>query len=169
MEIMAYVAFGIYVLVILTSGLVAVRAKNLVRALMGLIGTLFGVAGMYLLMTTPFLAFMQILIYIGAVCVLTFFAIMMTRADETGEESKSVPFSRKLLGASALMIPGLAIAQVVITHPPLSIATPVETPLAELGRGLLEDYVLVFILISLVLTVAMSGAVLLTWQKKDKL
>lgn len=168
MEILAHLAFALYVLIILIGGLIAVTCSDMVRAMIGLIATLFGVAGMYLLLASPFLAFMQLLIYVGAVSVLVFFAIMLTRADDRGEEGKPVAFGKMLLGVAAAMIPAITLAQIIMTHPPLSIETPTEVPIALLGKGFLEDYMLGFELISLVLTVAMSGAVLLTWRKRDK-
>ncbi|SMP82361.1 NADH-ubiquinone/plastoquinone oxidoreductase chain 6, partial [Desulfonatronum zhilinae] len=67
MQTLAYAAFGVYVLIILFGGLLAVFSRNLVRALVGLVLTLFGVAGCYLLMAAPFMALMQILIYVAAV------------------------------------------------------------------------------------------------------
>ncbi len=66
-------------------------ARSLVRSLVGLVATLFGVAGLYMLMAAPFIAFMQILIYVGGVSVLIFFAIMLTHAAPTGDESKTSP------------------------------------------------------------------------------
>ncbi len=77
----------------------AVLARSLVRALSGLIVTLFGVAGMYLLMAAPFIAFMQILIYVGAVTVLIFFAIMLTRTSE-GESGSETGVAAAAFSAS---------------------------------------------------------------------
>ena len=79
MDALALTAYGFYLALILVGGVAAVRCRSLVRALLGLILTLFGVAGMYFLMAAPFMALMQILIYVGAVTVLIFFAIMLTR------------------------------------------------------------------------------------------
>ena len=62
MEVMAKVAFCVYTLVILGGSIAAVSSTSLVRALVGLITTLVGVAGMYMLLATPFMAFMQLLI-----------------------------------------------------------------------------------------------------------
>ena len=87
MEILAKLAFVLYTLVIITGAIMAVTAKSLVRALVGLIAVMIGVAGMYLLMAAPFVAFMQILIYVGGVSVLIFFAIMLTKASPDGDES----------------------------------------------------------------------------------
>ena len=91
MDNLVYAAFGLYLLLIIVGGLAAIMAKSLVRALVGLIMTLFGVAGMYFLMAAPFIALMQILIYVGAVSVLIFFAIMLTRTahGEAGMENSS--------------------------------------------------------------------------------
>ncbi|WP_172677115.1 NADH-quinone oxidoreductase subunit J family protein, partial [Salidesulfovibrio brasiliensis] len=90
-DLAAKVLFGVYALIILAGGVMAVSAKSLVRAMVGLIMTLFGVAGMYLLMNAPFLAMMQVLIYVGAVCVLIFFAIMLTRGDDAGSPGAALP------------------------------------------------------------------------------
>ncbi len=108
MVYLAYAAYGLYLLLIAAGGVMAVRCTSLVRALLGLILALLGVAGMYLLMAAPFLAFMQILIYGGAVSVLIFFAVMLTRAP-SGEAvaPRSAPRRRGQLG---LAVPGRAAA-----------------------------------------------------------
>lgn len=171
-EIMAYLAFAFYVFLIVGGGLVAVMARNLVRAMLGLVVTFMGVAGMYLLMASPFMAFMQLLIYIGAICVLIFFAIMMVKNTSSGEEMNMPGLGQ--LGA-ALMAGGLL---VVFLAPIIVIGVgkinlggqgggpPLETPLAELGEGLLSFYVAPFELISVILLVAMAGGVFLAWDKK---
>ena len=86
--LLAKILFGLYCVVILGGGLVAVLARSLVRAMVGLVLTLFGVAGMYLLVAAPFIALMQLLIYVGAVTILIFFAIMLTSAPAGREEQK---------------------------------------------------------------------------------
>jgi NADH-quinone oxidoreductase subunit J len=167
MEILAKVAFGLYVLIILAGGLTAVSSTSLVRALVGLIVSFFGVAGMYLLLNTPFLAFMQMLIYVGAVCVLIFFAVMLTRADGRGEEAQGVGAKRRLYALAAALLPAGGLAALVVRHAVASKQLPVELDLPALGAGLLDQYALNFELISLVLLVAMSGAVLLAWERKE--
>jgi NADH-quinone oxidoreductase subunit J len=168
MEILAKLAFTVYALIIAGGGLLAVTTESLVRALVGLIISFFGVAGMYLLLNTPFLAFMQILIYVGAVCVLVFFSLMLTHADAGGDEAYWVPFRRRLFALLAGVAPAVGLAVVVLKHPEVSKALPVEVALPALGSGLLDQYALGFELISLVLLVAMSGAVVLTWERKEK-
>ncbi|OIQ51900.1 NADH:ubiquinone oxidoreductase subunit J [Pseudodesulfovibrio hydrargyri] len=166
MEVLAKIAFGVYTLVILGGAVLAVSSSSLVRALIGLITTLIGVAGMYLLLATPFMAFMQLLIYIGAVSVLIFFAVMLTRAEQGGDESDKAPMKRYLYGLAATMAPAALLGWLVLTRPAASVAVPVEVPIKQLGDGLLGSYFLPFELISVILMVAMSGAVLLVWEKR---
>lgn len=168
MDILAKIAFGVYTLVILLGGVAAISARSLVRALVGLIATLFGVAGLYLLMAAPFVAFMQLLIYVGAVAVLVFLAIMLTQASAQGEEGQPRPIRQQrnagLVGLLTLAVLGM----VVVLFGPESQSVPATVTAKELGKGLMEPYVLAFELISVVLSIAMGGAVLLTWEKREK-
>ena len=77
MQALAPFVFAIHALMIVAGALIAAFSTRLVRALMGLILTMVGVAGMYLLLNAPFVALMQLLIYVGAVAVLVFFAVML--------------------------------------------------------------------------------------------
>lgn len=168
MELMAKIAFWVYALIILGGGIVAVGSSSLVRALIGLISTLIGVAGMYMLLGTPFLAFMQLLIYVGAVAVLIFFAVMLTDAHGRGDESEGSPMRQHLYALGAVMAVGGVLSWLILNKPPVSLMVPTEVSIEQLGLGLLESYFLAFELISVVLLVAMSGAVLLAWEKRGK-
>ncbi|MHC1699556.1 MAG: NADH-quinone oxidoreductase subunit J [Humidesulfovibrio sp.] len=167
MEDMAKIAFGLYTLIILGGSFVAVGAKSLVRAMIGLIATLLGVAGMYMLLNAQFMALMQILIYVGAICVLIFFAIMLTRADSGGEEAESAPLRQNLLALAAVLSVGGILGWLVLTRSLPTTGTPVEVSIEKLGLGLLGPYGLAFELISVVLLVSMAGAVLLTWERRN--
>ena len=167
-DVMAYLAFAFYLLLLVGGGLAAVLSGNLVRAMVGLVVTFLGVAGMYLLMASPYMAFMQLLIYVGAICVLIFFAIRYVRNTSSGEEMQMPGLCQIGAGLSA------AGACLVVFGPVIALnaaekaieGLPAETPLEELGEGLLSYYVLPFELISIVLLVAMVGGVLLAWDKR---
>ncbi len=167
MEDMAKIAFGIYALIILGGSVLAVSAKSLVRAMVGLIATLLGVAGMYMLLNSAFMALMQILIYVGAVCVLIFFAIMLTRADAGGEEAESATVRQNALALLAVLVTGSVLGWLVLTRPQATTGVPVEVSIEKLGLGLLGPYGLAFELISVVLLVSMAGAVLLAWERRN--
>ncbi len=165
MELMAKVAFGLYAFMIMGGSVMAVAATSLVRALVGLVAAMFGVAGMYLLLAAPFIAFMQILIYVGGVSVLIFFAIMFTRPGPGGTAPRPHPFRRGLQAILAMLVPGLILATVILKHPPESFLIPENIGPALLGKGMLYHYLLPFELISVALFIAMAGAVLLAWHK----
>lgn len=166
MELLAKVAFALYVLIIAGGAVLAVGAKNLVRALVGLVLTLFGVAGMYLLMSAPVVAFMQILIYVGAVSVLIFIAIMLVRTGPEGDETKARSIRQFLYAFFGLAAPTLILGGTIIKRPVESASIPAEVSVAQLGEGLLGPYTLAFELISAVLLVAMAGAVLVAFERR---
>ncbi len=144
----------------------AVLCRSMVRALVGLILTLFGVAGCYLLMAAPFIALMQILIYVGAVSILILFAIMLTRAPAGAEEAPLIFPWRSIAAISVAFLPLAIIGTMIRSGQVSPLVLPTEVPLAELGQTLIEPYLLAFELISVVLTVAMAGAVILGFERR---
>ncbi|QJB58309.1 NADH-quinone oxidoreductase subunit J [Pseudodesulfovibrio sp. zrk46] len=168
MELLAKIAFGIYTAFIILGAGFAVTSQSLVRSLVGLITTLVGVAGMYLLLASPFMAFMQLLIYVGAVSVLIFFASMLTHAEQGGDEASGAPMKTYVLGLAATIAPASVLGWMLMKNPVPSIEVPTEVSIKVLGSELLGSYFLPFELISVILMVAMSGAVLLTWKKRGQ-
>jgi len=167
MELLAKIAFAFYLLIIAVGAVMAVGAKNLVRALVGLILTLFGVAGMYFLMAAPLVALMQLLIYVGAVSVLIFIAIMLVKIGPEGEEGKKKSPRQFLYAFLGLAAPVIVLGGTLIKNPLDSKLVPAEVSVQLLGKGLLGPYTLAFELISVVLLVAMAGAVLIAFERKE--
>ncbi len=168
MDLLAKIVFAFYSVVILAGGALAVTSPSLVRAMMGLICTLFGVAGMYLLMNAPLLAFMQLLIYVGAVAILIFFAVMLTNASSDGEEGGAPCLWGQLRGVLVFALPLAVLGLTAFLAAPEAITVPKELGVEKLGEGLLGRYTLAFELISIVLLAAMAGAVLLAFEKRGK-
>src|SRR5215471_2377850 len=76
---------AVFVLCLLTLGagaLIAVFSSRLIRSVCGLALCSIGLAGLYYFLHSPFLALMEILIYVGAVCVTIVFAIMLAEPEE---------------------------------------------------------------------------------------
>ena len=69
--------FGLCALMVLVGGISTVAARNPIRGAMGLLGSILGIAGMYLMLSAEFLAAVQLLVYAGAVVVLFIFVIML--------------------------------------------------------------------------------------------
>ncbi len=166
METLALFAYALYLAIIIGGGFVAVTNPNLVRALVGLVAAMFGVAGMYFLMNAPFVGLMQLLIYVGAISVLIFFAIMLTRPPAGGEEQTRS--RRRPMAILAAAAPVALLGAVSFKAFEQTVDVPAETGIKELGQGLLGTYGLAFELISVVLLVAMAGAVLLGFKRREE-
>ena len=166
MQTLALFAYVFYLAIIAIGGFAAVTNTNLVRALVGLVAAMFGVAGMYFLMNAPFVGLMQLLIYVGAISVLIFFAIMLAKAPAGSEEQKPSP--RKSKAVLAAMGPVVLLAMVGLKAFTQTVDVPVENDIKELGQGLLGTYGLAFELISVVLLMAMAGAVLLGFKRREE-
>lgn len=168
-KLLPYAAYGVYLVLIVAGALAAVRCRSLVRSLLGLILTLFGVAGMYFLMAAPFMALMQILIYVGAVSVLIFFAIMLTRSTDgsAGEEGRgSRGPLRVVLSLASGLLPAAILAAAIVTRSPETVPLKPELPLQRLGEVLSGPYLLAFELISVVLLTAMVGAIVVGFERR---
>jgi NADH:ubiquinone oxidoreductase subunit 6 (subunit J) len=134
--------------------------KNLIRAALALTTVLGGVALMYALLGADFLAVAQLVIYIGAVMVLIIFAIFMTpgQIDVPG-----LVGAGQRLGAGAVAVGVGAISIWVVIATPWRIRdTLLDIPTAEsIGGLMLTRYVLPFEIASLLLTVALIGAIVI--------
>lgn len=132
--------------------------RNLLHAVLFLILSFVGVAGIYITLSADFVAVVQILIYAGAIAVLMIFAVMLTpRASRDNAEG--------LLRVPALVLAGLVNAGVafVALETDWRVATrgPFESTAAEIGEALVSPYVLPFEIAAVLLVVAMIGAIVL--------
>lgn len=166
MELLARLAFGFYAAVILAGGALAVSSPSLIRAMVGLVTALFGVAGMYLLMDAALVALMQILIYVGAVSVLIFFAIMLAQSSPDGDEAARASLWEYARSALVFVVPVGILGITATVFPVDSLPLPKHIAPEALGQGLLGPYTLAFELISVVLLAAMAGAVLVAFERR---
>jgi NADH-quinone oxidoreductase subunit J len=151
----------LFCLVTLAAGaLLAVFSARLIRSVCGLAICSVGLAGLYYFLHSPFLALMEILIYIGAVCVTIVFAVMLAEPEEPANEEKAA--STLLWGGMALGV-SLAIFCTMVwlgaKREWTTVAIAVnDGSLRAIGISLLTTYSLAFELISLALLVAILGA-----------
>jgi NADH-quinone oxidoreductase subunit J len=150
--------------------LMVVTSPNLVHSALWLVATLFGVAIIFGLLQAGFLAVVQVVIYIGAIAILMIFAIMLTRkiAQDVGPR-----FNENWGWAAAI---GLIMVAALITllvswtgfKIPLQPLDPRADPLRLLGVALVSPggYVLPFELASVLLLVALIGAIYISWERK---
>jgi NADH-quinone oxidoreductase subunit J len=138
--------------------------RSVVHSAFALLGTLTGMAGLYLMLGADFLAMTQILIYVGGILVLILFGLMLTPSDP-GERKMSRIFGGLLMVGGGAAIIGLKVAG--ISHwiggdtdfaelPPPPDGTVTEIGLEFLRR---DSYLLAFELASVILLAALIGAV----------
>ncbi|MFH1146546.1 MAG: NADH-quinone oxidoreductase subunit J [Pseudomonadota bacterium] len=152
-------------LMVLGGGILAVSARSLIHAVTGLIVSLIGVAGLYFQLGSPFMFAMQILIYVGAVCIMMVFAIML--ADPGGRE-RSFKGAGALLGLLAGLAPFIVLVNVLRnTNWIPAVQRAGDGSIEAIGKRLLLDYSLVFELISIVLLVAIMGAIVVAKGGRD--
>jgi NADH-quinone oxidoreductase subunit J len=152
--------FFVNLLVTIIGGFIACTSRRLVRAVIGLIICFVGVAGIYYYLNSPFIAMMQILIYIGAVAVAISFAIMLAAPEEKLNFGPSSPLSGPLgLFAAALLTSGLV---TIAFRTEWSSLTKInDGSVKTIGIQLLTNHSMVFELISIVLLIAILGALVI--------
>ncbi|WKU02544.1 NADH-quinone oxidoreductase subunit J [Micromonospora sp. HUAS LYJ1] len=142
------------------SGVLVVATKHLVRAGLYLVLCLGALAGDYLVLTAELVAWVQVLIYVGAVVVLLLFAVMLTRAPIGASADLDRPgWPAALIGAGT----GLGLTALLVDAFRWS---TVELPAAGTAEGIGEQvfrsWVLPFEVLSVLLLAALVGAVILS-------
>lgn len=150
----AEVIFYLASAVILGGALGAVLMRNLVHAALSLTATLIGVAAIYLLLLSEFLALVQILVYGGGVIILVLFGLMLTNAhdDPVVTDGSQKPFA---FGVGALIC-GLFVATAILADWTDAEATAI--PFGTFGERLFRDFSLPIIVVAFLLDIAFTGA-----------
>ena len=142
---------------IVAGALGTVLLPNIVHAALSLVMTLLGIAAIFLLLGSEFLALAQVLIYGGGVTVLLIFGLMMTNATDQPivTDGTQKPFA---FGVAAL-IGGLFAAAMLDAS--WGDAAPAVIDMGAFGTRLFEDFALPFIIVAVLLDVALSGALII--------
>jgi NADH-quinone oxidoreductase subunit J len=168
MDQLFFYAFSI---VILVSALLCVTARNAVHSAIFLIGTLLGVAGLYLHLNAEFLAGVQVILYVGGIMVLFLFVIMLVNIDQTLKEA--VFSAQWKIGLVGVLLLGVELAWFISKGTGLPDQAPVHAAPAagalgnvqQVGDVLFQSYLLPFEIASILLLVAMVGAVVMAKKR----
>jgi len=132
--------------------------RNLLHAVLLLILSFVGIAGVFITLSADFVAVVQVLVYAGAIAVLMIFAVMLTPASDRRNEGN-------MLQLPALVLSGLLIAGVsyivVQTDWREAARGPFRTTAADIGDALVQPFALPFEIASVLLVVALIGAIVL--------
>lgn len=138
-----------------------VTTRNVVHAALYLVGTLLGAAALYVLLLAEFVAWVQVLVYVGAIVVLMLFGLMLTRAPIG---SANFDNNQRLLAAvtsGALFLVTSVIMVDAFSGQEISFARQAGTTTATLGDVIFSAYVLPFEVVSVLLLAALVGAVVI--------
>lgn len=151
--------FYVVAAVTVIGALGVVLARNVVHAALFLIASLLAVAGVFILLAAEFLAIVQVLIYGGAVTILVLFAMMLTRVRDMPQalDGPQRPFAAMAAGAFL----GLSILAIVSTDWPGETEELTVISIEQIGSALFTTWAVPFEIASLVLLVALIGAVIL--------
>jgi NADH-quinone oxidoreductase subunit J len=171
--ILQTIAFYLFSAVLVASALMVVAARNPVHSVLFLILAFFNAAGLFVLLGAEFLAFILVIVYVGAVAVLFLFVVMMLDIDFAELKRGALQYLPLgalvglILAAELIMVGTVWWTMAPGASQALAHATPVGLTNTEaLGRILYTDYVYYFQIAGLVLLVAMIGAIVLTLRHR---
>jgi len=165
MELAIFLITG---LVSVACALAMILSENAMHSALFLVLNFTSVAVLYLLLQAPFLAMIQITVYAGAIMVLFLFVIMLLGAEKGQEERDSLPWQRPLAVILGILLLGEAgyLAWDRGPYAPLPARqTEIGEPVA-IAEALFTPYLLPFEITSVLLLVALIGAVVLTFKSR---
>ncbi|MEN8257844.1 MAG: NADH-quinone oxidoreductase subunit J [Thermodesulfobacteriota bacterium] len=155
-------------IVTVLGALMATCSKRMIRAVLGLVVCFLGIAGIYYYLNSPFVALMQLLIYVGAVAITICFAIMLADPDDDKLTAKTPglagPFAVLLGGAVTWVLASTAMSAQWMA-PAVKVN---EGSVKQVGESLLTTYSMVFELVSIVLLIAILGSLVIARSGRDK-
>ena len=152
-----------------------ILSRNPVHSALSLVGTLFGIAVLFIAQDAEFLAAVQVIVYAGAIVVMFLFVIMLLGVDQTDDlhEDPLVGQRTRALVAGGLLAAGLVAVVLAGTIPGQPGATeridPALPNVEQLARSLFTDYLYAFEITSVLLVIAVVGAVTLARHRRDAL
>ena len=166
--------FVVAAAICLTGALGVILARNPVHSALMLVMTLFGIAVLFVAQEAHFLAAVQVIVYAGAIVVLFLFVIMLLGVDRAQNLELSIlPIQRwaaLVFGAGSLL---LLVGLIVVVNEPVTGAEAMggaasgDENVRLLARSLFSDHVYAFELTSLLLVIAVIGAVVLARKPKE--
>ncbi len=157
-ETIAQLAFWAVVGFTFGGAALAVFPRNILYNVLGLALALSGVAGLYLYLGSFFIAMMQLLIYVGAITISIVFAIMLSRPLHIDVPARKMPKVVMACLASAIFLISI-IGAISKTTWTAAAERSNDWSIEAIGHALLTRYDLVFEVISLVLLIAIIGAI----------
>jgi NADH-quinone oxidoreductase subunit J len=166
----ALAAFAVF------GSLFVILQRNPIYSVLALIGSFFGLSGLYVLLDAPFVAIVQIIIYAGAIMVLFLFTVMLLNVprEDAGEWDRAHPLYRpwpmRIGAVLALLLIGQlgwALSRTSGIGDGVGLQAAGISSVSELGRVLFTDYMFAFEVTSILILASMVGAVILARKQSE--
>ena len=156
------IPFALIALATLVTAAVAMTLRNLIHSALLLIASWTGIAAFYLWASAEFVAFAQVLIYVGAISMVVLFAVLLTRQSRADVAIAPGSLGRVVLALSAGgAVLGVLVGAVLSTKFANSSTTTPTVTVKQIGQSLGGTHAAALVVIGVLLTVALLGAVVL--------
>jgi len=159
----------VIMLLTLGSAAVAMMLRNLIHSALLLIFSWAGIAAFYLWAGAEFVAFAQVLVYVGAVSIVVLFAVLLTRRSRADLHVPPPAVKRLFLAVfPSALIAGLLIGAVLGEFPDTSSRPAPELTVKDIGQALMGPQTASLLVIGILLTVALLGAIVIASPEKPE-
>jgi NADH-quinone oxidoreductase subunit J len=165
--------FYLFATFVIAAGVMTIGARNPVHSVLWLIMAFFNAAGLFLLIGAEFLAFLLVIVYVGAVAVLFLFVVMMLDVDFAELRAGIARYWPLGFGLAVILLAEMVLAVLAWNAGGIEIAARAAPITAErsnieaLGHLLYTRYLFIFEAAGIVLLVAMVGAIVLTRRRRS--
>jgi NADH-quinone oxidoreductase subunit J len=149
--------FYLFAALTVISAVFVVTNKNIVHAAFFLLFTFFGVAGIYVLLGADFVAIVQLIVYVGGILILILFGVMLTNKI-TDVEIKTGTTNTTAAIVGVGLFAGALLASMINSNWKIFESELPSQTTGILGHLLMQEYVLVFELLGIILLIALIGA-----------
>ncbi len=151
------IIFYLFAIVTLVSAYLVVTVRNIVYSAFSLLFTLFGIAGLYALLAADFIAVVQLIVYVGGILILIIFGVMLTNKI-TNVQIKTGVFQILPATIGVGIFGGFILAVLLNTNWVNQNIKDTQPTTFQLGSLIMNEWVLVFELLGIVLLIALLGA-----------
>ena len=167
---MERIFFYIFAIIIIVMALASVTSRKILRAVIYLLLTLLGIAGLYFMLEYNFLGAIQMAVYGGGIIILFIFAVFLVHQIDGKLEEPSI--TKKIIMALISAFGAGITLLTIYAHPFKVVEATKEFDIKDIGRGLLETgdggFILPFEVISVLLLASMIGSIIIAKGKKTK-
>jgi NADH-quinone oxidoreductase subunit J len=151
------IIFYLFAAITVISAVFVVTNRNIIYSAFFLLLTLFGVAGIYVLLAADFIAVVQIMVYIGGILILLLFGVMLTNKI-TNVDIRTGTTHMLPAAVAVAIFAGILVSVMIWTNWKSEPAQIPTTTINALGNLLITNYVLIFELLGILLLIALIGA-----------